>query len=185
MKKAERELGKVLRREKRKMKEVDSKAYQAGYDRARAEYMRDARKMVNEEIEFSVPVAYRTGYKDGVKAACRVLQLEADLNLTKSILAPVTPELVLPYTEEECTPLPLRNSLRVKRILKIFQMPRMGVDMARKRWLVMLEVRTLPRTQRRRWTLIQMPRLVLSFNKLEMSEREVLAGANSRAVGYC
>lgn len=31
-KRAERELGRVQRREKRKMKEVDGKAYQAGYD---------------------------------------------------------------------------------------------------------------------------------------------------------
>ncbi|XP_058216136.1 uncharacterized protein LOC131327138 [Rhododendron vialii] len=105
-KKAERELGKVLRREKRKMKEVDGKAYQAGFDRAGAEYVREARSMVNDEVKSRVPIAYRTGYKDGVKAACAVMQLEPDLNLTKSIPAPVTPELVLPYTEEECAPLP-------------------------------------------------------------------------------
>lgn len=87
VKSTERELGKVLRKEKRKMNEVDEKAYQVGFDRAGAEYMRDAHKMVNEAVEFRVPVAYRTGYKDGVKAACGVLQLEADLNLTKSIPA--------------------------------------------------------------------------------------------------
>lgn len=68
--------------------------------------MRDAQKMVNEAIEFRVPIAYRIGYKDGVKATCGVLQLEADLNMTKSIPGPSTPELVLPYTEEECAPLP-------------------------------------------------------------------------------
>ncbi|KAI8550497.1 hypothetical protein RHMOL_Rhmol06G0111600 [Rhododendron molle] len=31
------------------------------------------------------------------------------MNLTKSILGPVTPELVLPYTDEECAPLPLKE----------------------------------------------------------------------------
>lgn len=108
-KKAERELGKVQRREKRKMKEVDGKAFQASFDRARAESIREAGKMVNEAIEFRVPVAYRTGYKDGVKAACGVLQLEAYMNMTKSIPEAVVPELVLPYTEEECAPLPLEE----------------------------------------------------------------------------
>ncbi|KAI8530297.1 hypothetical protein RHMOL_Rhmol11G0045600 [Rhododendron molle] len=106
LKKAERELGQVLRREKRKMKEVDEKAYQPGYDRAGAEYMRDARKMVNDEVEIRVPIAYNRGYKDGVKAACGVLQLEADMAMTKSIPGPVVPELELPYTTEECEPLP-------------------------------------------------------------------------------
>jgi hypothetical protein len=103
LKKAERDLGQVLRREKRKMKEVDEKAYQAGYDRAGKEYLREARSMVNDEIKLRVPIAFRTGYKDGVKATCAVLNPDADLGL---IPAPVAPELVLPYTEEECAPLP-------------------------------------------------------------------------------
>ncbi|XP_058215027.1 spindle pole body component 110-like [Rhododendron vialii] len=90
-KKAERELERVLRREKRKMKEVDVKAYQAGFDRARAEYMWDARKMVNEEVEKRVPMAYRNGYKDGVATAASALQLESDSNLYKSIPAPAVP----------------------------------------------------------------------------------------------
>ncbi|KAI8568471.1 hypothetical protein RHMOL_Rhmol02G0202400 [Rhododendron molle] len=51
------------------------------------------------------------GYKDGVRTACGVLQLKADMNLTKSIPAPVTPELILPYSEEECAPLPLKEFL--------------------------------------------------------------------------
>lgn len=88
------------------MKEVDGAAYQAGYDRAGAEYQREAQQMVNEVVEFRVPIAYRMGYKDGVKAACGVMQLEADLNLTKSIPEPVIPKLVIPYTAEECAPLP-------------------------------------------------------------------------------
>lgn len=74
-KKAEHELGRVQKREKKKMKEVDGKAFQAGFDRAGAEYIREAQKMVNEAIEERVPIAYRTEYKDG---ACGVLQLEAD-----------------------------------------------------------------------------------------------------------
>lgn len=41
-----------------------------------------------------------------MKATCEVMQLEPDLNLTKSIPSPVIPELVLPYTDEECAPLP-------------------------------------------------------------------------------
>ncbi|KAI8550496.1 hypothetical protein RHMOL_Rhmol06G0111500 [Rhododendron molle] len=57
-KKAERELGQVLRRKKRKMKEVDEKAYQADFDRAGAEYMRDAQSMVNDEVKLRVPVSY-------------------------------------------------------------------------------------------------------------------------------
>ncbi|KAI8560124.1 hypothetical protein RHMOL_Rhmol04G0231600 [Rhododendron molle] len=69
LKKAEREPSQVMRREKRKMKEVDEKAYQAGYDRAGAKYIRDARSMVNDEVKVQVPIAYRIGYKDGVAAA--------------------------------------------------------------------------------------------------------------------
>lgn len=104
-KKAERELGKVLRRERRKM-EVDRKAFQAGFDRAGAEYIRQARKMVNDQVEVRVPIAYRRGYKDEVAAAFSVLQLEADMNLTKSIPAPVVPKLEISYTEAECALLP-------------------------------------------------------------------------------
>lgn len=70
---AERELGRMQRREKRKMKEVDAKAYQAEFDRAGAEYKREARKTVNEELILRVPIAYRTGYKDGVAATAGVL----------------------------------------------------------------------------------------------------------------
>lgn len=55
-KKVDRELGRVKRREKNKMKEVDGKAYQAGFDRADAEYKREARKIVNEAVEFRVPI---------------------------------------------------------------------------------------------------------------------------------
>lgn len=105
-KKTKVELGRMQRRERRKMKEVDGKAYQAGFDRAGAEYKMEARKMVNEAVEFKVPIAYRMGYKDGVAAAASVLQLEPDLNLTRSIPEAVVPELVLPYTDEECAPLP-------------------------------------------------------------------------------
>lgn len=65
--------------------------------------------MVNEEIILRVPIGYRTGYKDGVAAAAGVLQLEADMNLTKSIPAPVVPELNLPYTDEACAPLLLEE----------------------------------------------------------------------------
>ncbi|KAI8550430.1 hypothetical protein RHMOL_Rhmol06G0106100 [Rhododendron molle] len=106
---AERELEKIQRREKRTMKKADGKAFQVGFDRAGSEYIREARKMVNEAIKFRVPVAYQTGYKDGVKAICAVLQLEADMNLTKSIPMPKTPELVLPYTDEKSAPLPLED----------------------------------------------------------------------------
>lgn len=107
MKVAEREMGKMQRWEKRKIKEVDAKAYQAEFDRAGVDYKREARKMVNEEVILRVSIAYRTGYKDGVAAAAGVLQLEANMNLTKSIPeAVVRPKLVLPYTEEECMPLP-------------------------------------------------------------------------------
>lgn len=49
------------------------------------------------------------GYKDGVAAAVGVLQLEPDLNLTKSIPEVVILELVLPYTDEKCAPLPLEE----------------------------------------------------------------------------
>lgn len=72
-KRAERKLVKMQKQEKKKMKEVDGKAFQAGYDRVGAEYVREARKMVNDEIELRMPIAYRRGYKDGVKAACGVL----------------------------------------------------------------------------------------------------------------
>lgn len=107
VKKAECEVGKMQRREKRKMKEVDGKAYQTGFGNLPgAEYKREARKMVNEAVELRVPIAYWTGYKDGVAAATVVLQLEAYMNLTKSIPKAVVPKLVMPYTEEECVPSP-------------------------------------------------------------------------------
>ncbi|KAI8550787.1 hypothetical protein RHMOL_Rhmol06G0134300 [Rhododendron molle] len=76
LKKVEREIGQVIRKEKRKMKEVDEKAYQAGYDRAGLEYIRDARSMVNDEIKLKVPIAYRAGYKDGVRAVSEAMQLD-------------------------------------------------------------------------------------------------------------
>lgn len=82
------------------------KAYHAGFDRAGAEYKREAKRMVNEEPVLRVPIAYRMGYKDGVGATAGVLQLEANMNLTKTIPAPVVPELNLLYTDEECALLP-------------------------------------------------------------------------------
>lgn len=105
-KSAERELEKLKKEEKRKMKVADAKGYQDGFKRARDEFKREARKMVNEELILKIPIAFRSGYKDGVANAAGVLQLKADMNLTKMIPAPVTPELVLPYTDEECAPLP-------------------------------------------------------------------------------
>lgn len=80
---AERELRRIQRREKRNMKEVDTRAYQAGFDRVGTEYKREARKMVNEEVVLRVPIAYRMGYKDRVATTAGVLQLEVDMNLTK------------------------------------------------------------------------------------------------------
>lgn len=62
--------------------------------------------MVNEEVVLRVPIAYKTGYKDGVAAAASVLRLEANMNLTKSIPTAVVLDLNLPYTDEECAPLP-------------------------------------------------------------------------------
>lgn len=105
-KKAERELGQVVQREKRKMKEVDEKAFQAGYDRAGAEYIREVKSMVNEELTKKMLISYRTGYKAGVRAACAVMQVEPDANFMKSIPVAEVPELNLPYTDEECAPLP-------------------------------------------------------------------------------
>ncbi|KAI8559768.1 hypothetical protein RHMOL_Rhmol04G0199700 [Rhododendron molle] len=102
LKKAERELGQTLRREKRKMKEVDQKAYQIGYDHAGLKYMRDARSMVNEHLREKVPIAYRAGYKAGVSAVGEGMQIELDLS---RINAAIVPELELPYTDEECAPL--------------------------------------------------------------------------------
>lgn len=58
--------------------------------------------MVNKELVLKIPIAYRAGYKDRVAAADGMLQLEVDMNLTKQIPAPI----VLPYTDEECEPLP-------------------------------------------------------------------------------
>lgn len=110
-KKAEHELGRMQRREKRKMKEVDGKAYQASFDRAGVEYKREARKMVNEATKIRMSITYGKGYKDGVATAAGVLQLEADLNLTKSIPEAVVPEFVLPNTDEKCALLPPKEFL--------------------------------------------------------------------------
>ncbi|KAI8571316.1 hypothetical protein RHMOL_Rhmol01G0110100 [Rhododendron molle] len=104
------------------MKEVDEKAYQAGYDRAGLEYVREARSMVNDAIELRVPIAYRAGNKAGMKAVSEAMQLDLDLS---SILAPVVPELELPYNAEECEPLPPQSSQKVMMTLKTSPRPKL------------------------------------------------------------
>lgn len=57
----ERELEKVKKEEKMKLKTADAKGYQDGFNRAGEEYKREARKMVNEELVLKIPIAYRAG----------------------------------------------------------------------------------------------------------------------------
>ncbi|KAG5516531.1 hypothetical protein RHGRI_037293 [Rhododendron griersonianum] len=59
-------------------------------------------QMVNDELEARLPDFYKLGYAAGADA----MVVEADSIFLKQLPQPVIPNLELPYTEEECVPLP-------------------------------------------------------------------------------
>ncbi|KAG5561522.1 hypothetical protein RHGRI_004532 [Rhododendron griersonianum] len=63
-------------------------------------------QMVNDELETRLPDFYKLGYAAGAEAMAGVLVVEADSTFLQQLPPPVVPDLELPYSEEECAPLP-------------------------------------------------------------------------------
>ncbi|KAG5547934.1 hypothetical protein RHGRI_013572 [Rhododendron griersonianum] len=63
-------------------------------------------QMVNDELETRLPDFFELGYAAGAEAMAGVLVVEADSKFLQQLPPPVIPDLQLPYTEEECDPLP-------------------------------------------------------------------------------
>ncbi|KAG5561523.1 hypothetical protein RHGRI_004532 [Rhododendron griersonianum] len=103
---AEAEMEKMKMEEKKKMREADAKGYEAGIKRATLEYTQTAHQMVNDELETRLPDFYKLGYAAGAEAMAGVLVVEADSTFLQQLPPPVVPDLELPYSEEECAPLP-------------------------------------------------------------------------------
>ncbi|KAG5561520.1 hypothetical protein RHGRI_004532 [Rhododendron griersonianum] len=95
-----------VEKEKKKMREADAKGYEAGIKRATLEYTQTAHQMVNDELETRLPDFYKLGYAAGAEAMAGVLVVEADSTFLQQLPPPVVPDLELPYSEEECAPLP-------------------------------------------------------------------------------
>lgn len=70
------------------------------------EYTQIAHKMVNGELEVGLPDFYRLDYAAGAEAIARVMVIEPESGFSKQLPQPVVPDLELPYTKEECQPLP-------------------------------------------------------------------------------
>ncbi|KAF7153419.1 hypothetical protein RHSIM_Rhsim01G0111300 [Rhododendron simsii] len=100
------ELKKIKEEEREKMREADAKGYEAGIKRAALEYTQVAHKMVNEELEVRLPDFFRLGFEAGAKAMAGVMAIEPQSGFLKQLPEPVILSLDLPYTEEECQPLP-------------------------------------------------------------------------------
>lgn len=62
--------------------------------------------MVNDELEMRPPDFYKLGYAVGADAMAELMVIEPESGFLKQLLEPVLPNLELPYTEEECQPLP-------------------------------------------------------------------------------
>lgn len=103
---AEVEVKKVLEEEKEKMRIADAKGYEAGIKRVVLEYTQIAHKMVNDELEVRLPDFYRLGYAAGADAMAGVMAIQPESGFLKQLPELVIPDLELPYTEEECQPLP-------------------------------------------------------------------------------
>ncbi|KAG5556287.1 hypothetical protein RHGRI_006782 [Rhododendron griersonianum] len=86
--------------------QADAKGYEAGIKRAALEYTQTAHQMVNDELETRLPIFYELGYAAGADAMAGVLVVESDSDFRRQLPPPVIPDLELPYTEEECAPLP-------------------------------------------------------------------------------
>ncbi|KAG5550370.1 hypothetical protein RHGRI_015357 [Rhododendron griersonianum] len=103
---AEAEVEKMKVEEKKKLDEADAKGYEAGIKRAALEYTQTAHQMVNDALEERLPEFFELGYAAGAEAMATVLVVETDTQFRKQVPPPVIPDLRLPYTEEECAPLP-------------------------------------------------------------------------------
>ncbi|KAE9452821.1 hypothetical protein C3L33_15271, partial [Rhododendron williamsianum] len=103
---ADAEVKKLKEEEKEKLKAADAKGYEAGINRAALEYTQTAHKMVNEALEARLPDFYKLGYAAGADAMAGVMVIRAEPGFLKQLPEPIVPDLELPYTEEECAPLP-------------------------------------------------------------------------------
>ncbi|KAF7135137.1 hypothetical protein RHSIM_Rhsim08G0112500 [Rhododendron simsii] len=92
--------------EKEKLREADLKSFEAGIKRAALEYTQITHKMINDELEARLPDFYKLGYAAGANAMVGVMVIQHESGFLKQLLEPVVPNLELPYTEEECQPLP-------------------------------------------------------------------------------
>lgn len=102
----EAETKKMKEEEKEKMKVADAKGYEASIKRATLEYTQIAHKMVNDELEIRLPDFYRLGYAAGAEAMAGVMAIQPESGFLRQLPEPDVPDLELPYTEEECAPLP-------------------------------------------------------------------------------
>ncbi|KAF7149920.1 hypothetical protein RHSIM_Rhsim02G0101700 [Rhododendron simsii] len=105
----EAEVKKMKEEEKEKLKIADAKGYEAGIRRAVLEYTQIAHKMVNDELEAQLPNFYKVGYASGANAMAGVMAIEPESGFLKQLPEPIVPDLELPYTEEECLPLPPKD----------------------------------------------------------------------------
>ncbi|KAG5535005.1 hypothetical protein RHGRI_022945 [Rhododendron griersonianum] len=103
---AEAEVEKMRMEEKMKLRQADAKGYEAGIKRVALKYTQTAHQMVNDELETRLPIFYELGYAAGADAMAGVLVVESDSDFRRQLPPPVIPDLELPYTEEECAPLP-------------------------------------------------------------------------------
>ncbi|KAF7154506.1 hypothetical protein RHSIM_Rhsim01G0191200 [Rhododendron simsii] len=103
---ASSELNKVKAEEKEKMREVDTKGYEAGIKRAALEYTQVAHRMVNDELEVRLPDFFKLRYAAGADAMAGVMAIQPESGFLKQLPEPIVPSLDLPYTEEECQSLP-------------------------------------------------------------------------------
>ncbi|KAF7128858.1 hypothetical protein RHSIM_Rhsim10G0098800 [Rhododendron simsii] len=92
--------------EREKIQEADAKGYEAGIKRASAGVHQVAHKMVNDELEVRLPDFFKLGYAAGADAMAGVMAIQPESGFLKQLPEPVIPSLDLPYTEEECQPLP-------------------------------------------------------------------------------
>ncbi|KAG5558331.1 hypothetical protein RHGRI_008306 [Rhododendron griersonianum] len=100
------EVEKMKKNEKDKLREADAKGYEARIKRAALEYTQTAHQMVNDELEVRLSDFFRLGYAAGADAMAGVMAIQPESGFLKLLPEPVVPDLELPYTEEECAPLP-------------------------------------------------------------------------------
>ncbi|KAF7123711.1 hypothetical protein RHSIM_Rhsim12G0099500 [Rhododendron simsii] len=99
-------LKKAKEEERKKLRVADAKGYEAGIKRAALEYAQITHKMVNDELEVRLPDFYKLGYAAGADAMAGVMAIQPESGFLKQLPEPMVPDLDLPYTEEECQPLP-------------------------------------------------------------------------------